>query len=230
MKHVYGVKALDARFKCLPANHQLRQFTKGISGMSRVLGTENQDIARVLLGIVIDAPLPYNTHKKCMYNCAALKLFHDNKKIFSDLGACKHFNLPKVHALFHYFESARLLGTADNFNTAYSERLHIDYAKMAWRASNRKDEYPQMTLWLQCRKQIRAHQMYIQWRLQGRPPIENMAQAPLPCAPKLKRMIPRYPNVPSLSFAKAESRYGAEDFESKLKEWVLKELNPATPD
>ncbi|VDB94448.1 unnamed protein product [Peniophora sp. CBMAI 1063] len=255
LKHVYGAKVIDARFKCLPANHQLRQFSKGISGMSRVSGTEHQDICRVMLGVIIDTPLPHNYSRKRMYNCvrglldfvyiaqlpeatdsrleslrAALKRFHLNKSIFKDLGARKHFNLPKIHALFHYFESARLLGTADNFNTSYSERLHIDYAKLAWRATNRKDEYPQMTLWLQRREQMRAHQAYIDWRSQGRPSIQNMARAPLPRAPKLKRTIARYPNVPSLSFAKAELLYGAEDFEAVLKEWIIKALNPTASD
>ena len=62
----------------------------------------------------------------------------------------------------HYVELIEDFGSADGFNTEWSERLHIDYAKLVWSASNRKDEYPQMTLWLQRREQLRAHQAYVQ--------------------------------------------------------------------
>ncbi|VDC01269.1 unnamed protein product [Peniophora sp. CBMAI 1063] len=223
--------------------------------MSRISGTEHQDICCALLGVIIDLPLPHHYNSKRAYNAvcglldfvyiaqlpeatdgtlnnlkAVLKRFHDNKKIFLDLGARKHFNLPKIHALAHYFDSIRLLGTADNFNTSYSERLHIDYAKLAWRASNRKDEYPQMTLWLQRREQIRTHEAYVRWRLADRPAFEDIVQAPLPRAIKFKRTIVRYPNVKSLPFAKAETVYGTEGFEAKLNKWVLKTKNPTSSD
>ncbi|KAG0696321.1 hypothetical protein DFH29DRAFT_951535 [Suillus ampliporus] len=41
-----------------------------------------------------------------------------------------------------------MLGTTDNCNTEYTERLHIDYTKDAYRATNHKDEFVQMTRWL----------------------------------------------------------------------------------
>ena len=156
----------------------------------------------------------------------ALKRFHKNKEIFLELGARQHFNFPKLHSLMHYAESIRLFGTPDNFNTSYSERLHIDYAKSAYRASNRKDEYPQMTAWLQRREQMRAHQVYIDWRIDGRKPLHEMAPISFPRAPKFKRKIARYPNVKALSFENAEQRYGADDFEGILKEYVLNKLHP----
>ncbi|KAJ7906687.1 hypothetical protein B0H13DRAFT_1880374 [Mycena leptocephala] len=42
-----------------------------------------------------------------------------------------------------------LFGTSDNYNTEYTERLYIDLAKDAYRSTNRKDEFSQMTLWLE---------------------------------------------------------------------------------
>ncbi|KZV74632.1 hypothetical protein PENSPDRAFT_572729 [Peniophora sp. CONT] len=255
LKVAYGEKALDARFKCLPANHQLRQFSKGISNLSRVSGKEHQDICRVLLGVIIDAPVKKKKHPARLLQAVralldftylvqfpeasedtldelqrALKSFHKNKWIFKELKARKHFDFPKMHALYHYAESIRLFGTADNFNTAYSERLHIDFAKSAWRATNRKDEYPQMTVWLQRREQIRAHQAYIDWRLSGRPAVKDMAPAPLPRAPKFKRKVARTPSVKCLSFEKAERYYGAGDFDFVLKEYALKILHPTWSD
>ncbi|KZV59797.1 hypothetical protein PENSPDRAFT_594870 [Peniophora sp. CONT] len=251
LKHVYGAKALDERFKCLPANHQLRLFSKGISGLSRVTGTEHQDICRVLLGVIIDLHLEPRDRERVLkavrglldfvylvqYPEAststirriqdALDRFHDNKKVFEDLGAREDFNFPKMHALSHYIDSLKLFGTADNFNTAYSERLHIDCAKSAFRATNRKDEYPQMTLWLQRREQILAHSMYIRWQLEGRPSVKDMARAPFPGTPKLKKKLANNPNVESLSFTRAERLYGAEHIRRKLAEFIVRTKYPA---
>ena len=79
----------------------------------------------------------------------ALKQFHDNKAIFVELGVRSHFKLPKLHSLNHYIDSIKLFGTTDNYDTQYSERLHIDFAKDTYHATNHKDEFPQMTLWLE---------------------------------------------------------------------------------
>ncbi|KAH9986165.1 hypothetical protein BJV77DRAFT_85407 [Russula vinacea] len=72
-----------------------------------------------------------------------------------------HFDFPKMHSLIHYASSIILFGTTDNYNTEQSERLHIDFAKDAYRATNHKDEYPQMTAWLERREKIQTHTAYI---------------------------------------------------------------------
>ncbi|KIJ13522.1 hypothetical protein PAXINDRAFT_34764, partial [Paxillus involutus ATCC 200175] len=59
----------------------------------------------------------------------ALKLFHQNKAIFVDLGHRTHFNILKIHSMVHYMTSIRLFGSADGFNMELPERLHIDLAK-----------------------------------------------------------------------------------------------------
>ncbi|KAH9012888.1 hypothetical protein EDB84DRAFT_1641674 [Lactarius hengduanensis] len=63
----------------------------------------------------------------------------------------------------------KTLRTTDNFNTEYTERLHIDLAKDAYAATNHKDEFPQMALWLERKEKIARHTKYIQWRLDGCP-------------------------------------------------------------
>ncbi|KZV61414.1 hypothetical protein PENSPDRAFT_693426 [Peniophora sp. CONT] len=250
LKHVYGTKELDERFKRLPDNHQLRLFSKGISNLSRVSGSEHQDICRVLLGVIVDIPLEANARRDVLEAVRALldfvyiaqfpeatmstiaKLqdaldrFHQHKEVFITLGARANFNFPKMHALQHYVEGIKLFGTPDNFNTAYSERLHIDCAKDAWRATNRKDEYPQMTLWLQRREQILAHTNYIRWRLAGRPSVKNMPRAPLPGAPKLKKKLANNPTIESISIAKAQQVYGADNLQRKLTEFIVRTKYP----
>jgi hypothetical protein len=46
-----------------------------------------------------------------------------------DLGIRHYFNIPKLHKI-HYVDSFIALGTADGYNTEFSERLHFDFAKM----------------------------------------------------------------------------------------------------
>jgi hypothetical protein len=97
----------------------------------------------------------------------SLAEFHNNKLIFVDLGIREHFNIPKLHSLSHYESSIRLFGMTDNYNTERSEHLHIDLAKDAYRATNHKDEYSQMTIWLEHQEKIEQHHEFISWRQQG---------------------------------------------------------------
>lgn len=130
---------------------------KGIISLSRVSGTEHDQICQILLVIIIDIPLPggfsashllqatrailnfiYVTQYPCQTSLMlpllddALVQFHQNKSIFVDLGIHTHFNLPKLHSLCHYIEMIQLFGTTDNYSTEYTERLHIDLAKDAY--------------------------------------------------------------------------------------------------
>jgi hypothetical protein len=74
----------------------------------------------------------------------------------------KYFNT-KFHAMQHYIDAIRSLGSADGYNTEFSERLHIDYAKQGYRASNKRDYIEQMALWLQHQEAIDFHSGYLDW-------------------------------------------------------------------
>lgn len=63
----------------------------------------------------------------------------------------------------HYVELIELFGSADGFNTESPERLHIDYAKDAYRASNKKDYVHQMTTWLRRQESIARFSVYLEW-------------------------------------------------------------------
>ena len=57
-----------------------------------------------------------------------------------------------------------MLGCLDGLNTESSERLHIDYAKKAYRASSRCSEYiTQMTTWLQRQEALVRRDAYLAW-------------------------------------------------------------------
>ena len=41
----------------MPPNHHIRIFSNGFTALSRLTGREHADIARIILGIIIDLPL-----------------------------------------------------------------------------------------------------------------------------------------------------------------------------
>ena len=179
MPAVFGPDEIDVRCRRIPPNHNITLFTKGITTLSCVTGQEHKNMCRILLGLIVDLPLPdgqsparlvratralldflylsqYPSHTADTLSRLdnALSRFHNNKNILIDLGARFHFNFPKLHSLIHYVSSIKLFGTTDNYNTEQSERLHIDFAKDAYHATNRKDEYQQMTVWLERSEKI----------------------------------------------------------------------------
>ncbi|KAI0037965.1 hypothetical protein FA95DRAFT_1459796, partial [Auriscalpium vulgare] len=194
LKSVFGTEEIDARARRMPRNHNTRLFSAGISHLSRVSGQEHRDLCRILLGLVVDLPLPgglssnrltravralldflhlaqypSHTEETLQYQDDALRRFHQDKDIFRQAGVREHFNLPKLHFLVHYTPCIKLFGTTGNYNSEATERLHIDYAKDAYRSTNHKDAYPQMTKWLQRREQIVQHENFIKWRLADGP-------------------------------------------------------------
>ncbi|KAG1743380.1 hypothetical protein EDB19DRAFT_1894677 [Suillus lakei] len=174
-----GATEIDAHCRWLPPNHHIQLFTKGITTLSRVSGTEHAQICCFLLSIIIDIHLPNNLNTGrllqavrglldfvylAQYPChttetlqlldKALDLFHENKLIFVDLGIQNNLNLLKLHAAHHYPLMIMLFGSTDNYNTEYTERLHINLAKDAYHATNHKDEFAQMMHWLKQKEKI----------------------------------------------------------------------------
>ncbi|KAJ7699702.1 hypothetical protein B0H14DRAFT_3100206 [Mycena olivaceomarginata] len=164
---------LDARIRVLPPAFGVRHFSKGISPLSQISGSERKAMARILLGCLIGRLsaqgitacrsisdfiylAQYNTHDDGTLAAmkAALDCWHKNRTYFITAGVRHDFNIPKFHSLLHYIDSIRLFGTTDNYNTEMFERLHIDFAKEGWRSSNRRDEFPQMIAWLTRQEKI----------------------------------------------------------------------------
>ncbi|KAG2131135.1 hypothetical protein BD769DRAFT_1355430 [Suillus cothurnatus] len=242
-----GPNEIDARCRRLPPNHHIRLFMKGITGLSRISGTEHAQICCFLLGVIIDARLPGNMSSTrllravrglldflylAQYPChssetlslldEALVLFHDNKEIFIDLGIRNHFNLPKLHATRHYVSMIRFFGTTDNYNTEYTERLHIDLAKDAYRATNRKDEFMQMTQWLERKEKIVHHAKFIHWRLHNNVPHHP---SPRPASLSFDRTqtLAKHPSAKAVFFRTLISDYGATYFHEALTRYIVQQ-------
>jgi hypothetical protein len=92
-----------------------------------------------------------------------LKTFHDNKDIVIELDIREHFNIPKVHTLIHYVDCIKSFGSADGYNTESPERIHIDFAKEAYHASNKRDYVEQMAMWLQRHEAMWLRESFLIW-------------------------------------------------------------------
>ncbi|KAK7461765.1 hypothetical protein VKT23_008195 [Stygiomarasmius scandens] len=247
----YGAHEIDARCRCLPPNHNIRLFMKGISTLQRVSGQEHGQISHFILGLIADAPLPNGMSPVRLLKCLrgllnflfiaqfpvhstttlqllsdSLNRFHNNKQIFIDLNIQNNFHIPKIHFLNHYVETVKQLGTFDNFNTEYTERLHIDMAKDAYRSTNRKDEYSQMTRWLEQKEKMMKHESYIDWLHSGEHPPLRMHWIPpgLNTARSLK--MAKHPSVYTVKIPELAAKYGAEFFHAALSRYVVQLKNP----
>ena len=154
----------------------------------------------------------------------ALSTFHQNKSIFVDLGIHDSFNIPKLHACFHYAHSIRLFGSTDNYNTQHTERLHIDLVKTAYHATNTRDELPQMTTWLEQQEQVYQFAAYIAWRHQHRNNQPASLSQPLPRPTRYIKMT-RYPSA-SVSINNSKTEYGTDFFCAALARFVILQQNP----
>ena len=239
----FNKRDLDARCRCLPPNFNVRSFTKGITSLSRLTGKEHADMCRILLGLIIDMDLPdgaspirlirstralldflylaqypVHTTKTLQLLHQSLKNFHANKHIFVELGIREDFNLPKLHSLAHYVESIELFGTTDNYNTEYTERLHIDLAKDAYRATNHRDEYTQMTVWLERKEKILRHQSYLEWR------HGNNLSIPT-CQPSMAfngvLTLTKFPSRMAVDLDEIVAKYGAVFFLEALRRYIV---------
>lgn len=164
---------LDERIRTLPLASGVQHFKNGFSALEQISGSVRKNMVKILLGCLIGR-IPssgikaitalldftyiaqYSAHDDVTlsYLEDALARFHKHRNFFITTGVREDFNIPKFHSLLHYVQSIRLFGTTDNYNTEAFERFHIDFAKLGWRASNKRNEFPQMIRWLSRREKI----------------------------------------------------------------------------
>ncbi|KAJ6450933.1 hypothetical protein C8R45DRAFT_1113856 [Mycena sanguinolenta] len=248
---IVGEAELDARFKAMNAFAGLCHFKKGISSISQWTGAEHKEMARVFVGVLagavstrvltavkalIDfiyfAQLQSHTSRTLDALQASLDTFHACKDVFVECGIREHFNIPKFHALQHYVDAIRRLGSADGYNTESPERLHIDYAKKA---------YPLRTFALRV--------SYLRWlTLQGAPTGDDsdddsddeeattatsasspavVVQLPATILPTTSYTIAKAPAVENITVPQLQTSYGANDFIPALTAFLKTHFAPS---
>lgn len=109
-----------------------------------------------------------------------LDVFHTNKEVFVELGI-----RPEINWLFHYVVAIANLGACDGLSTDISERLHIEYCKLGYRASNRREYIQQMLIWLTRREKVRCMESYLRWHHAAAAPVlhNNSGNPPVTLPP-----------------------------------------------
>ncbi|KAG2052203.1 hypothetical protein BDR06DRAFT_1057757 [Suillus hirtellus] len=253
---IIGEDEIDARFKVIPNYPGLRHFKKGISSVKQWTGCEHKEMQRVFVGLLSGAVpsrvlvvarsiLDFSYHAQLHIQMTeslealqtALTVFHANKDILKELAVREHFNIPKLHQLSHYVQSITLLGAADGFNTELPERLHIDFAKDSYRASNKRDYEEQMALWLQRQEAVFIRSAYLDW-LSHQPhsnphdfdadsDTDSESETPnLPAAEPLQasHVLAKVPAHPHQSVQTIITAHGATEFLPALRSFLLKNL------
>ena len=265
-----GEEAIDTRFRAMSTHPHLRHFKKGISSLSQWTGKEHKEMQKVFIGVLAGiasarviaaarglldfiyyAQYQSHTTDTLQQMQEALHLFHANKDVFIDEGIREHFNISKIHSLLHYVNSIILFGSLDGFNSELPERLHIDYAKKGYRASNKRDYVIQMTRWLQRQEAMDLRAAYLQWL---NIPIESednlvpteteeptddgeaeyhqearitdaiLTKLKAELAPLFTYKIAKKPPFPNTSISHITSAYGATEFLPTLQSFLNKHI------
>ncbi|KAI1782523.1 hypothetical protein LXA43DRAFT_1143098, partial [Ganoderma leucocontextum] len=239
LKDACGAAEIDARASRLPPNHGVRIFWKGITKLARVSSAEHKQISRFLLGLVVDMPLPDPDD-----HTSTAQLVRATRSLLEFLNIAQYpvhtddtlASLDAALASFHNARDIFLFGTTDNYNTEATERLHIDFAKDAYRATNHKDEYPQMTKWLERREKILHHSNYVLWRLQQAevgPATLSAHQCvrwePPDLACPLHIKMTKHPSRKAVPLDEiiSHSHYGATFFVPAFARFIVQHNNPA---
>ncbi|PIL32079.1 hypothetical protein GSI_06784 [Ganoderma sinense ZZ0214-1] len=252
-----GADEVDRRFKAMPSHPMLRHFKKGISLVTQWTGTEYKHMERVFLGVLSGASDPasvravravldfiyyahFHAHADDSLSLleAAWVTFHENKYIFVNEGIREHYNIPKLHSALHYPLSIRKLGTTDGYNTENTERLHIDYAKRGYAASNKKEYIKQMTVWLRRQEAVSRFHSYLAWA----EPLRTSTTNPIPdedaddgdvSMVEKPDTVPPYvlaktPGLPGTSVHKLVHQFGCTDFIRALVDFLRRKSSSRT--
>jgi hypothetical protein len=109
-----------------------------------------------------------------------------------------------------------LFGATDNYNTEMFERLHIDFAKAGWRASNHRDAFPQMMRWIDRQEKVSAFGQYIAEQR----PASDASLNPVKSIPNFAGQpihIAKHPHAPNCPITRIELQHGCPSFSHHIK-------------
>jgi len=116
-------------------------------------------------------------------------------------------------------------GTTDNYNTEYTEHLHIDLAKDAYHATNFHDEILQVTTWVHQKEQILQHDQHIQ-SIMTCSPLLRISDPPFFIHQHFP-YLPKFPSISAVFMKTLEENYGATFFQAALCHFIAQYQNLA---
>ena len=119
-----------------------------------------------------------------------------------------------------------MFSTTDNYNTEYTERLHIDLAKDAYRATNHRDEYAQMTIWLERKEKVLRHENYLEWRLGKK--VTIMTRPPS-MAYNGVLTLTKWPSKRAVDLDEIVTKYGTVFFREALRRYLVLSKHSGRP-
>ncbi|KAG9098441.1 hypothetical protein FRC06_006385 [Ceratobasidium sp. 370] len=165
VQSVTSKATMDARYTSMPEHHGVRHFKNGITSVSQWTGCELKEMAKVFLPVVSDCDAAVIRAAWVLLDFTYLPCgYSEDKEAFVRLKAIeagKFSNIPKLHMMQHYTHLIWRLGMPDGFNTETYERLHIDFAKAGYRASNRVNPLKQMAIYIQRIEAMDLHLTYL---------------------------------------------------------------------
>ncbi|KAG8702621.1 hypothetical protein FRC09_004646, partial [Ceratobasidium sp. 395] len=188
IEDLLGTTEFNRRFRTMPSAQDLRHFKHGVTKVKVWAGRESRDMMRQFLPVVVDAQVPAGILRlvrsllvfSYLAHCAqltdvdlaemdkALETFHKAKHVLKN-GMAKIIKtdsafdrLAKLHMLCHYRKDIRELGTPDGYSSETPEHLHILYAKILWRMSNRRNPLPQMVQYVRHLEALEIQQTFIE--------------------------------------------------------------------
>ncbi|KAJ3728243.1 hypothetical protein C8R42DRAFT_571535 [Lentinula raphanica] len=119
----------------------------------------------------------------------------------------------------------RFFGCTDNYNTEMFERLHIDFAKKGWRASNKREEFPQMTKWLSRQENVQTFNKELSWileqqRLRQFQKQTDSTTVSTSVSSASTLWLPKEPTAPCKALSAIELGHGVPSFSSNLKRYL----------
>ncbi|KAG9123650.1 hypothetical protein FRC07_014386 [Ceratobasidium sp. 392] len=238
---------IDERFSVLPRHASLVSFDKGVTSLSQTTGRQHKSmeksIAAVVSGCVpqealmaVQAAMDFimiasfsvHTTSSLLWLQETIDRFHALKWIFIQEGVRQNFNFPKIHALMHYIQSIISRGALDGFNTELFERLHIEMAKYAYRASNKREYLKQMTAWRYRLDAVLTRGAYIRWmhtlNLPSIPPqsiaSSTREKVVFRCVSGTSLHLPKHPSFAPASFTTLEARFGIKNLFQTLRSFL----------
>src|SRR5260370_14348515 len=177
-----GRDEVDRHFKSMTKLPPLHHFKTRISILTQWIGNKYKNMEKTFLGVIVGtmdewvvqalrtvvdfityARFEVHTETSLEKMDRAWSAIHEHKSIFVDLGIRKSCNIPKFHSLIHYVSAIRSHGTLDGYNTESPEHLHIDFAKVPFRAGNKWDYTAQMVTWMHRHDVYWHHDMFLNW-------------------------------------------------------------------